>query len=125
MVIALPLVFLLGACSQVATEDAQRVLPVKTTVVTPGDELRQLSFPGKVVAPKTAELGFEELKAAQQLLEKSPVARQQVIDSAGTYDSRIQWGPRKTVPRHHSGSGPDRRSKDADIQCPVCHEGSR
>lgn len=67
--IALPLVFLLGACSQVATEDAQRVRPVKTMVVTPGDELRQLSFPGKVVASKTAELAF----MVSGLLVKYPV----------------------------------------------------
>lgn len=66
---ALPLVFLLGGCSQVTTPEAQRARPVKTMVVTPGDELRELSFPGKVAASKTAELAF----MVSGLLVKYPV----------------------------------------------------
>ncbi len=59
----------LGGCSQVPIEDAHRVRPVKTYVVTPGDELRELSFPGKVAASKTAELAF----MVSGLLVKYPV----------------------------------------------------
>ncbi len=69
ILITLPLVYLLGGCSQVTTQDTQRVRPVKTIVVTPGNELRELSFPGRVAASKTAELAF----MVSGLLVKYPV----------------------------------------------------
>lgn len=52
------LIFIMTGCSTSSTTETQRVRPIKTMVVTSGAEVRELSFPGKIVASRTAELGF-------------------------------------------------------------------
>lgn len=52
------LISLITGCSPSTTVDTQLVRPVKTSFVTSGAETQRLTFPGKVVAARTAELSF-------------------------------------------------------------------
>jgi membrane fusion protein, multidrug efflux system len=50
---------LTGGCSEPAAPPAELVRPVKTLVVTVGDETHQRTFPGRVEASRRVELAFQ------------------------------------------------------------------
>jgi membrane fusion protein, multidrug efflux system len=59
VLLALSLIPLAGGCSPHASESPQGARPVKTMVVTAGDEPHVRVFPGKVEASKRVELAFQ------------------------------------------------------------------
>lgn len=57
--LALSLILLGGACSRQDAPPAEIVRPVKTLVVTPGEDARVRTFPGRVEASNKVELAFQ------------------------------------------------------------------
>jgi multidrug efflux pump subunit AcrA (membrane-fusion protein) len=75
MLIALPLIYLATGCAPETASHSPGVRPVKTMVVTAGEDTRMRSFPGKVEASKTVELAF----LVSGLLVKLPVREGQLV----------------------------------------------
>ncbi len=79
MLVILPILYLVAGCAQEPTSESNAVRPVKTVVVSAGDNLRTRSFPGKVEASQTAELTF----LVPGLLVKLPVREGNRIAKGG------------------------------------------
>ena len=75
MLIALPLIYLATGCAPETASHSPGVRPVKTMVITAGEDTRMRSFPGKVEASKTVELAF----LVSGLLVKLPVREGQRV----------------------------------------------
>ena len=73
--IALSIIYLAVGCSPQEPPRPEVVRPVKTMVVTAGDETHVRSFPGKVEASKSVELAFQ----VSGLLVKLPVKEGQKV----------------------------------------------
>src|SRR5689334_18765572 len=75
-VVAQLLLAAISGCSQTAGDTSEVVRPVKTMVVTAGDDLHVRSFPGKVEASRRVELAFQ----VPGLLQKFPVKEGQKVE---------------------------------------------